>query len=255
MKHQAPSPTPLPSLPDEDPRFVALEQVFNFRDLGGLATADGRRVRTGRVFRSDQFGLATAADLEVLVDKVGLKTVVDLRFPSEIAMTGSFAADRGVDVLNLELKHIRWDRIGRDLATEPSPVPFLIERYTAMAETGAETIKNTLDLMCEATPMVFHCMAGKDRTGIIAGVSLSLLGVAAEDIAADYALTKRGMARHQEWLTAQGGPNFDPMAIRPDAEAMLGLLSAIEQRFGSVERYAQAIGFTRSDDLKAQLLH
>lgn len=254
MTNHQDSPTPLPTHPDEDPRFVALEQVFNFRDLGGLTTADGRRVRTGRVFRSDQFGVATEADFDVLVDKIGLKTVVDLRFPAEIAPAGSFVTDRGVDVVNLELKHIRWDRIGRDLSKEPSPVPFLVERYSAMIETGADTIKKTLDLMCDATPMVFHCMAGKDRTGIIAGVALSLLGVSAEDVAADYALTKRGMARYQAWLASEGTTNLDPMAIVPEAEAMLGLLSGIERGFGTVEQYARAIGFTRSDDLKTHLL-
>ncbi|GAA4899091.1 protein-tyrosine phosphatase [Stackebrandtia albiflava] len=240
--------------PDGDPRFIAMRTVFNFRDLGGLRTRDGRTVRNGLVYRSDQFGNACPEDVDLLVDKVGLKTVVDLRRGSEIANTGGFAPDRGVDVVHLELSHIPWERFRRDVTREPSPVPFLVQRYTAMAECGAEAVRGTLELMCGATPLVFHCMAGKDRTGIVAGVTLALLGVPEADIAADYALTAQGMGRYREWRLSEGADEHDQWGILPEAEAMLGLLENIDTLFGGIEEYAYAIGFHDVERLREKLL-
>lgn len=237
-----------------DPRFVDLRQIFNFRDLGGLETRDGRTVRTGLVYRSDQLGFATDEDIDVLVNKIGLKTVVDLRRPTEITGTGGFSSAHGVDVVNLELRHISWDLFTeRSVEDEPSPVRFLVERYTGMIETGADAIRGTLNLMCDASPLVFHCMAGKDRTGIIAGIALSLLGVSTDDIADDYAMTRDGMARYRTWLT-ESGTELSQWGLEPRAEAMHGLLDRINQAFGSVEGYANAIGFERTQALKERLL-
>lgn len=233
-------------------RFIPFETIFNFRDLGGLAALGGSKVRTGLVFRSDQFGNAASEDIDYIVDELGVKTVVDLRRPTEIAATASFPGDRGVAVHNLELGHIRWENIERDAGREASPVPFLVERYTAMVETGAITICDTLNMMITATPMVFHCMAGKDRTGITAAVALKLLGVSDDDIAADYALTGEGMHRYYDWRARIGkSPNE---GLHPHAEAMYGLLRNIDNHFGSMEKYARAIDFQRTDELRAHLL-
>lgn len=233
-------------------RFVPFEAIFNFRDLGGLAAMGGSKVRTGLLFRSDQFGNAAASDIDYIVDEIGLRTVVDLRRPSEIAATGSFPDGRGVDVRSIELAHIRWESIDRDATREASPVPFLVERYTAMIETGAAAIRDTLNLMVTATPLAFHCMAGKDRTGITAALVLKLLGVSDDDIAADYALTGEGMHRYYHWRERTGqSPNE---GLHPHAEAMYGLLRNIETYFGGVEKYARAIDFRRVDDLRTHLL-
>lgn len=233
-------------------RFVPFASIFNFRDLGGLAAMDGSKVRTGLVFRSDQFGNASQTDVDYIVDELGLKTVVDLRRPTEIAVTGSFPGGRGVDVRSIELGHIRWENFDRDAGKEASPVPFLVERYSAMIETGAAAIRDTLTLMVTATPMVFHCMAGKDRTGITAAIALKLLGVSDDDIAADYALTGEGMNRYYHWRERTGkSPNE---GLYPHAEAMYGLLRNIDAHFGGAEKYAHAIEFHRVDELRTHLL-
>ncbi|MGH8877991.1 MAG: tyrosine-protein phosphatase, partial [Stackebrandtia sp.] len=82
-------------------RFVPFESIFNFRDLGGLPAMGGGKVRTGLVFRSDQFGNASDGDINYIVDELGLKTVVDLRRDTEIAATASFPGDHGVEVRHL----------------------------------------------------------------------------------------------------------------------------------------------------------
>jgi protein-tyrosine phosphatase len=237
-----------------DERFVALESVFNLRDLGGLTAMDGRKVRTGLVYRSDQFGNASQADVDQLVTELGFKTVVDLRRPDEIKATASFPQREGVTVHNIEFGHLRWEAFEYEVDDDPqASVTFLTQRYTAMIETGAAAIKDTLDLMCDATPLVFHCMAGKDRTGITAAVTLGLLGVSAADIAADYALTSYGLSRYYAWREASGHA-VDRPGLSPAAEAMDGLLHNIDSYFGSVEAYARTIGFRRIDDLRATLL-
>lgn len=240
------------SVPDD--RFVPLRQVFNLRDLGGLSTVDGGRVTTGLVYRSDQFGNACDSDIAHLVRDRGVRTVVDLRLPVEIAATGSFPERDGVRVLNLGFRHLRWDLVGERVGPDESPVPFLVERYTAMIETGAEEIRTALELMCDDTPLVFHCMAGKDRTGITAAVALKLLGVADDDIAADYALTRYGMARYRGWMESNGRTLHGQWGLEPVAEAMHGLLDNIDRTFGSIDSYAKAIGFDDTARLRDRLI-
>ncbi|MGH8794206.1 MAG: tyrosine-protein phosphatase [Stackebrandtia sp.] len=236
-----------------DDRFVPLERVFNLRDLGGLTGHGDREVRSGLVFRSDQFGNATDSDITHIREELGVRTVVDLRRPEEIAQTGSFPAENGLSVRHLELKHIMWERFAdRDVAAEPSSVRFLTERYTAMLETGHEAIRDTLGLMCDATPMVFHCMAGKDRTGIIAAVALGLLGVEQDDIVSDYALTTQGMARFWAWRSPETPPQG--WGFTAEADAMRGLLRNIDAYYGGVEAYARVIQFDGVDALRRRML-
>lgn len=229
----------------ETDRFVPLERVYNLRDLGGLVGRDDRKVRSGLVFRSDQFGNATPADVAFLRDQLQVRTVVDLRWAAEIAATGSFPDGDGVTVRHLELQHLSWDRFTARAADET----FLFERYTAMIETGYEAIRDTLDLMCDASPMVFHCMAGKDRTGLIAAVALRLLGVDADSVVDDYAQTLHGMNRY--W--ASRGESC-PRGYLPKAEAMHGVLRNLDTYYGGAEAYAEIIGFDRADELRERLL-
>ncbi|CAM3399548.1 tyrosine-protein phosphatase [Stackebrandtia soli] len=243
---------PLEPAPPSD-RFVALEQVFNFRDLGGLTTTSGRTVRRGLVFRSDQFGNACPADIDHLVDTVALRTVVDLRSAEEIKETGSFPSDRGVRVAHVPLRHLPWERFDQWFEEHESAAGFLTQRYTAMLETGADEVRQVLELMCEETPLAFHCMAGKDRTGIVAAVALGLLGVDRDDITTDFALTLYGMTRFRAWCEANDR-GLARWGLRPEAEAMSGLLDNLDASFGSFEGYARAIGFTDVDALRARLL-
>ena len=240
--------------PDQyhDARFIPLRTVFNLRDLGGFTGLDGAEVRTGLVFRSDQFGRIDTDDLTELVERRGLRTVVDLRRDEELAETGTFPDGHGVTTHHVELTHLRWELFDRELHT-PDLVGFLVQRYTAMLETGAPAIRRTLELMTTATPLVFCCMAGRDRTGITAAVTLGLLGVRDEDIVADYALSMEGNARYYAWLRDQGDP--DPwVGLPPHPDVMRGLLANIGKAFGSIEAYADVIGFTGVTELREHLL-
>ena len=244
----------LETLPQQ---FLPTEQVFNLRDIGGLDAADGKKVRTGQVFRSDNFGQATEADIDYIVNELGVRHVIDLRRPAELDVTGRFPAIDGVDFHHFELLHIAWESVEMEVyndSPEERIVQFLTHRYSGMMESGYKSIRDSLDVIALGEPVIFHCMAGKDRTGIVAAVLLSLLGVDDEDIAADYELSNVGIARWREWRDANiGKPTVDRGLTTP-AEAMRRTIAEMNARFGSLDSYARAIGFTGRDRLRELLL-
>jgi protein-tyrosine phosphatase len=246
------------SLSDLD-RHVPLGAAFNVRDLGGYPTADGRQVRWRTLFRADGLHRLDADDLEVLAGH-GLRTVIDLRTKDEIEKRGRFPVDGlEVDYRHLPLIQTLW--APDDLAVATSAHDFLIERYLVMLEEGAPAIVAALGLLSQPAtlPAVFHCAAGKDRTGVLAAVVLRVLGVEPDVVAADYALSAMAMERMRAWFEAEVP---DAMAKQPPefmaapAEAMLGFLDDLDRLHGSVVDYVRGIGVT--DDvlaaLRAQLL-
>lgn len=241
--------TPRPrSSPEDEPRRVALDGVHNMRDLGGLRTIDGRTVKHGVLYRSDQLKDATEADLGRIA-ALGLRTVVDLRTPAEIEAHGHFSAD-GVAHHHVELLHLPWYRFPQ---AGPDAAPaFLPQRYIAMLETGAGAIRDSLNLFTGKAPALVHCIAGKDRTGIVVAVTLALLGVPDADIADDYRLTGHGQRRFQEW--AERNRTARVVGFPTPAQAMLDTLTGLRDRFGSVETYARVIGFEDVDGLRDALL-
>ena len=236
---------PRPRAVDE-PRRVVLEAVHNMRDLGGLRTADGRTVRKGVLFRSDMLKRATEADL-ARIGELGLRTVIDLRTAAEVESLGRYDAD-GVDYRHLELRHVRWDLFPH----REEPMPFLAQRYVAMLETGAEAIRDSLDLIATQSPTLVHCIAGKDRTGLVIALALALVGVPDEDIADDFALTAHGQRRFREWAVANASEVF--VGLPTPEQAMLDTLAGLRERFESPETYARIIGFEDVDKLKDTLL-
>ncbi|WP_035735467.1 tyrosine-protein phosphatase [Glycomyces arizonensis] len=244
----------LETLPQQ---FLPTEQVFNLRDLGGLDAAGGKKVRSGRVFRSDNFGQATEADIDYVVNELGVRHVIDLRRPAELEQTGRFPETEGVTFHHFELLHIAWESVELQVYND-SPqeeiVTFLRQRYSGMMEAGYRAIRDSLEVIALGEPVVFHCMAGKDRTGIIAALLLSLLGVDEEDIAADYELSNVGITRWRAWRDANVGKPTVDRGLRTPAEAMRETLDEMNARFGSLGAYARAIGFDKADRLRELLL-
>jgi rhodanese-related sulfurtransferase len=160
---------------------VALAGAFNFRDLGGFATVDGRRTRSGLVFRSNSLHDLTPADVARFRDDLRIATIVDLRGPQEIAREGPGPLD-GVAVRRLNLPLL-------DEATDhPGDYVDPGERYRGYLRVAGHNVVAALETMADARslPLVFHCTAGRDRTGVVAALLLALLGVAPDDIVADY---------------------------------------------------------------------
>ena len=227
-------------------RGVAFTNVFNFRDLGGYRTTDGRHVRWHRLFRSDDLAHLSDDDADQFAG-LGIRTVVDLRRPDEIERAGRIPPLPGYEYHHVHMVHPAWpDRTFADTAER---VEYVRERYNEMLAAGADGVGQTLRLIAdpEAAPLVFHCRAGKDRTGIISAITLSLLGVTDEDIADDYQLSEVAEEPAWEFLTRTRVELRDKrwlhFTVSP-REAMLGLLADVRSEHGSVAGYAESVGVT-----------
>ena len=227
-------------------RRVSFDLVFNVRDLGGLATSDGRTIRRGHLFRADGVQRLAGDDLE-RARALQLTTVVDLRTAGEIERGGRFPVEEyPVDWHHLPIIERMWSE--DDLVATAGAVEFLRDRYVEMLESGAPYLARIVELVADGAPALFHCAAGKDRTGVVAAVLLGLLGVDGPTIAADYHATAGAMAAFVDWLTIAHPEAMDSMTNQPPEyleaprEAMTAFLDHVDDRHGSMEGLAAHLG-------------
>jgi protein-tyrosine phosphatase len=238
-------------------RLLPFPTLFNFRDLGGYPTTDGRTVRWRRLYRADALSRLRAADAEAFA-RLGIRTVLDLRRPSEIAADGRVPSWGGLAYHNLSLNPAAWDLARYDATA--GPARFLADRYLEMARRTSGELAAALAVItdAEAAPLVMHCAGGKDRTGVLASLTLALLGVPDEHIAADYALTAEAERRLAEWLRLTPRELADvpaPYRTSPP-EAMRLFLAELRASHGSIEAYAacQGVDAAAIAALRAHLL-
>jgi protein-tyrosine phosphatase len=238
-------------------RELRFGRVFNFRDLGGYPTRDGRTVRWRRLYRSDSLHALDEPDREPF-EALGIRTVLDLRRPYEIERDGRVPDWNGAVWRHLYLEHREWTetpyRRGADL------VRYLADRYRDLAAESAAGLAGAVGVIADprAAPVVVHCVAGKDRTGVVCALTLSLLGVSDEDIAAEYALSSANLRRYLDLLLAENPEHYNPNAFPLDtpAEAMHRFLAGLRAEHGSVERYLTGAGLPadRIGSLREHLL-
>ncbi len=225
-------------------RVIDLEGCLNFRDLGGYPTVDGRTVRWRQVFRSDALHHLTAADVRRLRDLLRLDIVIDLRSTAELTSEG-----RG----RLGAEAVAFHHVplfdAEDLGAEASKaVVSLGDRYYLLAEFARERIGRVLRTLADSGgPAVYHCAAGKDRTGVVSAILLGILGVPDEVIVADYVATRDNLDAIIDRLMRTEGYQSMLAALPPDTlhaepDTMLGFLARLRERHGSLWAYARAAG-------------
>ncbi|HKA84694.1 MAG TPA: tyrosine-protein phosphatase [Acidimicrobiales bacterium] len=243
-------------------RLVRFDTCFNFRDLGGYETADGGRVRWRMLYRADTLHRLDGDDLNLFLD-LGLRSVVDLRSQNELDDHGRIRHDGAPIVHHVPV----IDVVGgpkRVIERAPDETWSVGEGYVAMADEGRRAIGEAVSLLAHpgALPAVFHCTAGKDRTGILAAIILSALGVRDEDIVDDYMMTDQSRAARNAYLQVHEPDYYAFLTNLPDsvremqADAMPTLLAWMRGRYGSATAYLLASGVDerRLTALKADLV-
>lgn len=238
-------------------RTIDLDGCLNFRDVGGYPTSDGRTVRWRQVFRSDALHHLTRQDVAQLRGEIGLGTVIDLRSTAELRSEGRGPlAQEPVAFHHLPL----YD--GEAVRTSASTDMTLMDRYFLLAEFAKQPIARVITTLAASdAPAVYHCAAGKDRTGVISAVLLGLLGVPEAVIVADYAATRENLDAIVERLMSTEGYQEMLSALPPDTmhaepDTMAGFLTRLHDAYGSMAGYARAAGVSDEsiDGLRARLL-
>lgn len=241
-------------------RHIVLDGNHNFRDLGGYQAAGGRKIRWRRLFRSDGLHGLTAAGVTALqaiqprmvfdlrsvyeLETDGLGTLFDDEypvhrhtpfFPNQVAMPTDHR-EPGADIADLYLRMLDTAR------------PAICDIFTALADN-------------DTYPAIYHCSAGKDRTGVLTALILRGLDVDDETIIADYALSSQYITPHLEARLASGKfgeryRNIMPAMLRAEPETMRRVLQAIDAEFGPSSEAVLACGVTASqiDRLREHLL-
>lgn len=219
-------------------RHFNLEGASNVRELGGYATVDGGKTAWGRFLRGDTTTYLTDKDKQTLKEW-GLRTVIDLRGNTElIAQPNGFADDPDVNFVNCTMSNV--DKQGQYEFQWPDHLP-IDGIYAFMAEKAPKWLADVLKTIADAPEggILFHCHAGKDRTGIIAALLLHLAGVSLDDIAADYMLTRtyyREALRHAEENEA-----WAPQYIHMNPYTMPKFFAHFENESGGMEAFLQTL--------------
>jgi protein tyrosine/serine phosphatase len=246
-------------MPDEQrARLLGWEACYNARDLGGYATADGGRTRWGAFVRADNLRRLTASGRTALLS-YGVRTVIDLRRAGELRVDPNPFAERAADAalpiyLNLPLG------LGADsadvaavAAAGAGEAGSLLKMSRQVLDRYWRGIASVMTAIAAAPEgaVLFHCHAGKDRTGLVAALLLAIAGVPEPTIAKDYALSGPclqpiyGQRLSQEPDPQKRARLAQMLSAVP--ETMLSILEHLNTRHGGAERYLLAAGVTPAD--------
>lgn len=246
-------------------RFLPLEGAKNFRDLGGYRTRSGRHVRWNVIFRSAALNRLTAKDGSYLQTQVGIHTVCDFRDASERS-TSPNVTDWMTTTTKTTLLSIETN--SGKLLSSTAMAAGLGDFYVDLVDTRAtDIIKPFLMQLLDKKnlPLVYHCTAGKDRTGVASAILLGLLGVPDATIVADFSLTN--VATPTLMAEMEKNPKYAPL-LKANRGAMMKLLVAdpawmeqtlvhINKKYNGIEAYVrQVVGLTSGEinQLRASLL-
>jgi protein-tyrosine phosphatase len=223
-------------------RRLPFEGALNFRDLGGYRTSGGGRTRWGKVFRADSLHQLTPSD-GALFEGLGLRVIYDLRTDRERQERPDTVQEaRSVWVPLIAATQLEAESLSERLRDGER---FLLEVYQGMVANSAQAFGELLSGLTASggLPAVFHCAAGKDRTGMTAAILLSVLGVSEDDVLHDYELTSR---HRTEERRVEIMSSLEQLGLAPEIAAgllstprwvMETVLDTIATTYGSVEGY------------------
>ena len=247
-------------------RCVPVDGIYNMRDLGGMPRHDGGTVARGRFYRADNLANLTPEGVAAVL-RLGVRTVVDLRqdeaarkLPNPLCRQPRVAYHQ-VDMIGdrysfaSDVLDVAWRDADVDSRYAALPLFSHLRDYCRWLDERQPQLRTILRLLARprATPAVFHCEAGKDRTGVVSALLLLLAEVPDLAIAADYTHTARNNFRRLELLHASGDP---PLKMRDEAEyaarfcpveLMPIMLFWLRSRYRDIASYLDHIGLTGAD--------
>jgi protein-tyrosine phosphatase len=216
-------------------RHVRIRGTRNLRDLGGYPCGEGRQTRWRTILRSDCLDQLTAEAQAELV-ALGVRTVVDLRRDDELeAAPNVFVLRASPDVRYVHVPVLEED---------PTPTIGIEGTYRQMLDLRPDRMATIVRALAAADglPAVIHCAAGKDRTGVVSAVLLSVLGVPEETIVEDYILS-------QTCFASPWDETCEPMEVDCPPELMSATLAYLERRYGGAAAYLRRAGVS-GDELR-----
>ena len=247
--------------------WIELDGAVNVRDLGDMPTEDGQKTARASLLRADNLQDLSAADVRKLVQDIGVTTVVDLRSSNELAAEGPAPLDAVAGVRHAHhpvLPEVgsTTDVIADALLARDRMDKFRYPRdpvcghYLGYLEDRPDQVVGALRSVAHAGgAAVVHCAAGKDRTGVVVALALTVAGVPAQAVVADYAATGERteaiMARLRRSRLYSRDVNSKPADLqRPRAETMAAFLEQMDARYGGVASWLTDHGLS-ADDLDA----
>ena len=269
--HGARSESPHPEMPEEIPGFpefghIPLEGSHNTRDLGGLPTADGRRIRPARLLRSGDLHHATENDVARLLADYRLEAVVDFRTNLE-RQKDPDPHDRMDGVAFYDLPVLSMEAVGvthggnvaQDLkalaGVDVHEMVREVYRKALLSPEGQEAYRSLLTVLLESNggAVLWHCTEGKDRAGLGAVIVERALGVSEADVRADYLATNLFARNRAEKMLDELAEKFPPLrALGGDIDSVFYAypdyydagMEAVRKEYGSFDAYlAQALDF------------
>ena len=248
-------------IPSTEPE---LSGVRNFRDVGGLPTVDGRRVRQGVLFRSGHLAHATEEDAAFL-GSLGLHTIFDFRNASDQKLEGPDVELPGVRNVNLPLsdpadgsefwKMVRdgeIDQLRGILGGDKGANRMIASYRTIVTQRTAEHSQVLHSLAEDSVPALMHCAAGKDRAGLSIAVTLLAVGVEREAIVTDYLESNAKHRRYKVRRSGSAASAYSPEVMEllsplfdARAEYLTAAFDTVEETWGGVDAYLeQGLGIT-----------
>jgi protein tyrosine/serine phosphatase len=243
-------------------RWIELDGIVNMRDLGGLPTRGGGHTASGRLIRSDNLQDLTQADVEHLVERLGVTDVVDLRTGTELHLEGpgplrrvtslthhhhSLIEERsdedGAEAVGARALPWRGDDAVRDAS-------FWAGHYLGYLARRPDSVAAALEVVAAAEgAVVVHCAAGKDRTGTVVAMALDVAGVPHEEIVADYVLTGERLEQIVERLLPREayGAALSRQKLTdqlPQADSIRAILAAVDEGWGGAAGWLLAQGWS-----------
>ena len=247
--------------------IIKLKHVKNYRDLGGITTSDGRVLKPHMLIRGTTLFDPTLLGIKILKENYNLKTIIDLRTQKEILEKPDVKID-GVEILHMPvfdesvagISHEKKVHSFKTLMMMPKMEDLYVQMVTgASLDNVIKVLKFILTLPPQKYSVVFHCTAGKDRTGVVAALLLSFLGVDRVTVMNDYLLTnkrvlfKANMA-YVGLLLTRGNPKLAHKIkhyFLAEPNFIKAALNQLEKDYGSLEEFfKQKLGFTEEETKK-----